>query len=98
MYLLLRNIFPFGEERKKGDDGLSFIRAVVLYYLWTSHFVLEAQSFLDFNVYAVAQANCYRFALINFVIFRTFYNIDKGGVAAKLDGTLWHDDDLCCFG
>ena len=67
---------------------LIIILIVVGYDLRTSYLVLQSQAFLDFDVHAIAQTGSYLFALISLLLVATFYDIYKGRIAAKLDGTL----------
>ena len=61
---------------------------IFCYYLRTANLVLESQTFLDFYIYSIAQTGSYLFALISLLLVATFYDIYKGRITAKLNGTL----------
>ena len=73
---------------------LFFIILVVCHNLRTSYLVLQAQTFLDFYVHTITQSGGYLLALVGFILAAALYDINKGAVAAELDGTLGHGDHV----
>lgn len=67
--------------------GLFFL-LIICYNLRTANFILQAQTFLDFDVHTIAQSGGYLLALVGLLLAAALYDIDKGAVAAELDGTL----------
>lgn len=77
---------------------LFFIILIVCYNLWTSYLVLQAQTLLDFYVHTIAQAGGYLLESIGLLLAAALYYINKGAVAAELDGTLWNSENLQSLG
>ena len=84
-------------------DGLRciyvlFIILVVCHNLRTSYLVLQTQTLLDFDVHTIAQSGGYLLALVGLLLAAALYDIDKGAVAAELDGTLRNGENLQSLG
>ena len=77
---------------------LFFIILVVCHNLRTSYLVLQAQTFLDFDVHTIAQSGGYLLTVVDLLLAAALYDINKGAVAAEFDGTLRNGENLQSLG
>ena len=75
-----------------------FFFLIVCHNLRTSYLVLQAQTFLDFDVHTIAQSGGYLLTVVGLLLAAALYDINKGAVAAELDGTLRNGENLQSLG
>ena len=75
-----------------------FVLLIICHNLRTSYLVLQDQAFLDFYVHTIAQSGGYLLALVSLLLAAALYDLDKGAVAAELDGTLRNGENLQSLG